>query len=119
MKLKSNHFRALRYGGKIPRKQKKAILGLRMSSCALRRLIKTVKIGEPIVTMYERPNITPYMFCPNCGCDDEYGSGNKTTYPEHWEEFNCMRCHEVTAYIDNSPYIHKLEYLPDFKYWDY
>lgn len=119
MKVKYKHFVALRYGDKIPRKQKKAILGIRMSCCALRRLIKSVKIGEPIVTMYERPNITPYLFCPNCGCGGEYGSGNKTSYPEHWEVFTCMRCHQATAYIDNSPYIHKLEYMNDLQYWPY
>lgn len=119
MKIKSKHWQALHWGEKIPRKQKKAILGIRMSGCELRRLIKTVKVGEPIKTMYETPDIYPYIFCPNCGCGNEYGSGNKTSYPEHWEVFNCMRCHQATAYIDNSPYIHKLEYLGELTYWPY
>lgn len=119
MKTKGKHWQALHCGEKIPRKQKKYILGIRMSGSALRRLIKTVKIGEPIRTMYERPNISPYLFCPNCGCDMTSGSGNKTSYPEHWEEFKCLRCYDTVAYIDNSPYVHKLEYLNELRYWPY
>lgn len=119
MKIKYQHYIALEDRESLPRKTKKAILGLRMSKSALKRLIKSVKVGEPIITMYERPNITPYLFCPDCGCTDTYGSGNKSYYPEHWEEFRCLRCHSVTAYIDNSPYIHKLEYMNDLQYWPY
>lgn len=96
---------------KIPRKAKKALIGLRMSSCKLKRLLKSVKVVETFPTMYERPNITPYLFCPYCGCTYYTQTGNMTSYPEHWEYFNCLRCKAKVVEIDNSPFIHILEYV--------
>jgi hypothetical protein len=99
----------IRYGGKIPRKLKKKILGKKMKRKELRFMIRTLKFGEPIRTMYERREINHGMFCPKCGERGAVGTGNKTTYPEHWEQFYCVRCHYQVAEIDNSPFIHVLE----------
>ena len=72
-------------------------------------MLDSVELGDPITTMYERRKILPYAFCPNCGCKEYKGTGNMSVYPEHWEEFNCLRCYNLVAYIDNSPFIHALE----------
>lgn len=109
MKVKYQHYIFLQEGSKISRKAKKAILGKRMSSGKINKLLKTVELGEPITTMYERREIFPFSFCPKCGCKDYFGSGNMTSYPEHWEEFKCLRCKNLVGYIDNSPFIHALE----------
>jgi len=98
------------YGGRIPRKTKKHFLGVRISSCELKRRLKMVIVGDPIKTMYERVQFEPYGdFCPHCGHIGYVGTGNRTTYPEHWEYFHCLRCRSVVGYIDNSPFIHALE----------
>lgn len=97
------------YGSKIPRKIKKKMIGKKMGRGKLRRLLNSVVIGEPTRTMYETPNVTPYLFCPKCGEPGYVGGGNKTEYPEHWEDFKCLRCRTVVGYIDNSPFIHALQ----------
>lgn len=94
---------------KLPRKLKKKFLGKKIKKSKLNLLLKSVTLGPPIKTMYERREIFPFAFCPKCGCKDYYGSGNLTGYPEHWEKFRCFRCHNLVAYIDNSPFIHALE----------
>ncbi len=109
MKKKHRYYRAIVLGRKCPRKAKKAILGLKMSESSVRQLIKTVTIGDPIKTMYERVEISPYAFCPKCGCKEYVGHGNRAAYPEHWESFTCLRCDTLVGYIDNSPFIHALE----------
>lgn len=109
--MKINSSKAYRFiGGKLPRKVKKAILGLKISNSSLKRLLKSVQIIAPSETMYEQTEIKPYPFCPHCGCTSSRGSGNKTFYPEHWEYFYCNRCNKVVGYIDNSPFIHALEW---------
>lgn len=105
----SKAYQALSNGEKLPRKVKKAFLGLRMSKSKLKRLLKTVEIVSTASTMYEAPEIKPYTFCPHCGCTLMRGTGNKASYPEHWEYFYCSRCNKVVGYIDNSPFIHALE----------
>ena len=109
MRVKSKHYQALVDGDKLPRKIKKRLLGTMMSKSKLERLLKSVKLGDPIKTMYERREILPFSFCPKCGCQGYKGSGNLTSYPEHWEKFNCIRCNNLVGYIDNSPFIHALE----------
>lgn len=107
-----NYYRiytALRDGGKVPRKAKKAILGKRMNKAKLNRLLDSVTIGEQAHTMYETADIKPYLFCPHCGCQQTRSSGNLTAHPEHWEYEYCLRCNKVVGYIDNSPYTHALE----------
>ncbi len=59
--------------------------------------------------MYESVDVFPYLFCPNCGCTQYKSTGNMTTYPEHWENFYCLRCEYHVAVIDNSPFVHALE----------
>jgi transcription initiation factor IIE alpha subunit len=94
---------------KIPRKIKKHLIGKRVSKKKLKEMLRMVKIISTAKTMYENPNIFPYEFCPHCGCTHSRGTGNMTEYPEHWERFHCVRCGELVAYIDNSPYVHALE----------
>lgn len=117
----SKYWNAIHYGDKLPRKVKKKMLGYRMSSCKLSRLLKSVKVLETYPTMFERPNIHPYTFCPSCGETGYIGTGNMASYPEHWEDFNCIRCHSKVATIDNSPFIHILERVVNgvvqHKYW--
>lgn len=110
--MKLNHNKicyAVENGYKLPRKVKKAILGKRISKCKLKRLLKSVKIIETANTMYERTEIEPFAFCPNCGSRSAIASGNKVSYPEHWEDFNCIRCGYLVGEIDNSPFIHALQ----------
>ena len=105
------------HGGRIPRKIKKRVLGKRIRRRDLRHKLNTLKIGDPIVTMWERREINHGMFCPHCGETKHVGTGNMTSYPEHWEDFKCLRCRRVVARIDNSPFIHVLEYWPNIEYF--
>lgn len=102
-------FEAIDREEKLPRKIKKQILGKKMSKTKLKKLLNSVEILEGAHTMYESPYIKPYMFCPHCGCTGYRGTGNLTSYPEHWEYFYCIRCNKLVGYIDNSPFIHALE----------
>lgn len=95
---------------KLPRKLKKRILDRPVRKSRLRKMLRETRVGEPIRTMYERVEFTPHgAFCPRCGERGYYGSGNMTSYPEHWEVFKCNRCNSTVGYIDNSPFIHALE----------
>lgn len=97
-------------GGRIPRKVKKRTIGKRIGSGRLNKMLKETKVGSPIKTMYERVEFHPHgAFCPKCGEGQYVGSGNMTSYPEHWEKFYCIRCRNLVGYIDNSPFIHALE----------
>lgn len=100
-----------RYGGKIPRKLKKKILGKKMKRSVLRKMLKEYTLGKPVKTMYESVECSHGLFCPNCGERGMAGTGNMTSYPEHWENFYCLRCRTQVAYIDNSPFVHILEDL--------
>ena len=80
-----------------------------MSQCQLNRLLKTVVVVKPSKRSYNYPVIEPYMFCPKCGCTKVRSTGNMVSYPEHWEEFYCLRCNKIVAAIDNSPFTHVLE----------
>ncbi len=104
-----------RWGGRIPRKTKKKILGIKIRRKELRLMLGTIKFGEPIKTMYERRECNHGLFCPKCGERGYVGTGNKTYYPEHWENFYCIRCRFQVGVIDNSPFYHALEF-PEFNY---
>ena len=98
------------YGGNIPRKVKKKILGVRIRRSKLRIMLAETEVGMSIRTMYERVDFEPHgAFCPKCGEKGYVGSGNRTQSPEHWESFECLRCRSVVGYIDNSPFVHALE----------
>lgn len=113
--MKYSYIKSLRERERIPRKNKKNILGRKLSNSELKLLLKEVVIHSNSKTMYEISNITPYIFCPFCGCVDYYGTGNLSCYPEHWEYFKCLRYHSNVGYIDNSPFIHALQ-CPDNNY---
>ena len=98
-----------RYAIKLPRKIKKIVLGKKLSKSKLKKLLDAVVIESHANTMYETPNIKPYLFCPWCGCTLMIGTGNLSAYPEHWEKFFCGRCNNIIGYIDNSPFVHALE----------
>lgn len=103
-----------KWGGKIPRKIKKRTLDRKLRKRELRKRLRENKQGAPIKTMFERPEFTPHgLFCPKCGETGTRCTGNKTSYPEHWENFYCIRCGYQVAMIDNSPFIHALE-MPDY-----
>lgn len=110
MKIKHNHYKAFYdEDPKLPRKSKKYFLGRYLTNKELRHLLNTMVVGASVKTMYDRCEILPYPFCPKCGCKDYIGCGNKTSYPDHWEEYRCIRCKNIVGYIDNSPFIHALE----------
>lgn len=99
---------------KFPRKLKKYILDRRVSKSKLKRMLKETECLGDVKTMYERPEFVPYgEFCPKCGESKYIGTGNKTSYPEHWEYFHCLRCKSVVGYIDNSPFYHALQCKED------
>lgn len=94
---------------RLPRKRKKALLGRKIKRSKLLKLLSSVEVIKSARTCYQVPEIKPYLFCPQCGCKEYYGTGNRACYPEHWEYFKCLRCSSVVGYIDNSPFIHALE----------
>lgn len=111
--MKINYFKAyeaLSCGDKLPRKVKKHFLGKRISKAKLNRLLKSVEIIHSPRNLYDDYIVKPYLFCPHCGCSEMRGTGNMTTYPEHWENFYCSRCKKLVGVIDNSPFIHAFEW---------
>ncbi len=105
-----NLYEWYQFGGHIPRKLKKKILGKKIRMRELRKMLRETVCGDPIRTMYERVRFTPHGdFCPSCGEKNYVGSGNRASYPEYWEEFYCIRCRGIVGYIDNSPFVHALE----------
>lgn len=93
---------------KMPRKMKKAVLGRRLTSSQLRRLIKTVVV-IPANNGYDSAEVLPYHFCPKCGCRNVWMGDNKAGYPERWMSGYCLRCGNHVIESDNSPFYHALE----------
>lgn len=92
---------------KVPRKKKKAWLGMKMSRSELRHLIASVQVIE---RKYPEPaEIKPYEFCPKCGCTETRYENYDVPYPEVWSEAYCARCNHKVAMADNSPWTHCLE----------
>ena len=54
-------YTAIQLNDKLPRKVKKAVLGKRMSTGKLKKLLKTVEVVSLAQTMYESPIIKPYL----------------------------------------------------------
>lgn len=95
---------------RLPRKTKKRVLGKKVSRTELKAKVKACVFVSHGKTMYERPKLANgELFCPKCGCEKTYSTGNMVIYPEHCEYFQCLRCSFVVAQIDNSPFIHVLE----------
>lgn len=90
-------------GYKLPRKVKKSLFGKRLTKKQINENISKLEFDDT------GELITP-PFCPKCGCTSERGTGNMVEYPEHWENFHCLRCNEIVGCIDNSRYVHVLEY---------
>ncbi len=108
---------------KVSRKTKKYVLGKKLNKRKLNNLLSSVEVGKDAKTMYELPEIKPYLFCPHCGCTASRTTNNMTVYPEAYYLEYCLRCNAVVSYIDNSPYIHILEYLNketnQIEHWSY
>jgi len=110
MKVKYKHFRGILYRDRLPRKVKKSILGLRISTCALKRKIKAFETISPAILWWGRPETNMATFCPYCGCNAEGAVDHHVPYPEVWIDYYCYRCKAVVARVDNSAYHHILEY---------
>ena len=116
VKIKEKHYRIMYDGGKLPRKIKKKLLGLIPSKKDLKNRIKNTKIirrspyGNGYTYDYPDDN-----FCPKCGCEYAYDTGNMVGYPEEWIKYYCVRCGEYIAYRDNGEVWHK---LMDYKEYD-
>lgn len=97
------YFLRLKYGEKVPRKAKLAILGRKLSKCELRRMITEFNPEENA------------RFCPVCGCYITWQTGNMASYPERWVKEYCLRCQSLVCVSDNSPYVHVLEIMHEEK----
>lgn len=110
---KWRYIRAIYAGEKVPRKAKKYFLGIKMSRCALSRLLKSVHImvtDDPKRPSYQNIEILPYTFCPNCGETGVRSFHRSGYYPEVWDTYYCLRCKAKVAEADNSPIVHVLQY---------
>jgi len=115
MKIKwSKAYWALRAKDKLPRKVKKVLLGRKIGSATLNKMVKSIICSYRPKTMFEMPEFNHDTFCPKCGCKSMHGTGNMAHYPEHWERFNCDRCGYLVGNIDNSPFYHVLEFGGDW-----
>ncbi len=103
--------------GKLPRKLKKRIVGKKISSSKLNRLLK-----ETIVIKHKYPypeTILPYQYCPKCGCVVYKSTNNMAEYPEVWISYTCLRCGYEVASEDNSPFVHCLSYtIPENRHFE-
>ena len=89
-------------GEKLPRKAKKMIFGKHVSKTKIKLAIAELQFMDD-------GELAVGGFCPKCGCTMERGTGNMAEYPEHWEDFYCIRCNTLVGSIDNSRYMHVLE----------
>jgi len=110
MKIKKYyHFAAaIGEGERVPRKIKKKILGSKLSKNKIRKKISKLEIK--IYTYFDGHTV-PYTeeeFCPKCGCEEHYSSGEMAEYPETWIRHYCLRCGTLVEEADNSAMIHEL-----------
>ena len=86
---------------KLPRKVKKAVLGLRKT----KNQIKEHYRGA-IIFLHKYPTsseLTVEIICPKCGCHYQRYNNHNVGYPEvYWEGF-CARCNYLMCGADNSP----------------
>lgn len=90
-------------------KSKRSPWNKNISQEELNRMLETVQVIE---NKYPEPaTILPEPFCPKCGCSHSRRFDHEeVTYPDQYTEFFCSKCGFKVAVIDNSPYIHCLEY---------
>ena len=105
-----NKYEALMNGEKVPRKFKKEILGKRLNKTKIRKKIQDFEVLEDAKSISNGAHYSHEPFCPECGCTEYRGTGNMVPYPEHYENFFCLRCNYQVATIDNSPFMHCLEF---------
>lgn len=105
MKIRDKHWQAVSDGESryLPRKIKKAILGKRIGRERLGRMIRAA-LGK-----------RTDLFCPKCGCVVDYSTGNMAGYPEHWEKSYCARCGDLVGEIDNSEFMHVLDFPETYR----
>lgn len=99
---------SLEYGEKVPRKIKKQILGYKLSKSKLRKRIAKLEVK---INTWSNGYKVPFVedeFCPNCGCEGFYSTGEMAEYPETWVRHYCLRCHTLVAEADNSALVHEL-----------
>jgi hypothetical protein len=92
----------------MPRKVKKMFLGRRMAKSKLKKLLASVVI-TPATNGHDSAMISPYPFCPKCGCCQTTHNGSMVEYPERYVKDYCLRCGFLVVLSDNSPYYHALE----------
>ncbi|SQB33428.1 hypothetical protein [Clostridium cochlearium] len=98
-------------GEKLPRKIKKKILGNKLSKNKIRKRINKLELK---VDVWSNGYEVPYVedeFCPKCGCEEVYSTGNMAFYPEVYEKMYCLRCGTLVAMADNSAMIHELVFI--------
>ncbi|KOC33875.1 hypothetical protein [Clostridium botulinum] len=99
---------ALESGEKVPRRIKNQILGFKLNENKLRKRIGKLELK---IDTWANGYKVPYVedeFCPKCGCEETYCTGNMAAYPEVWERWYCLRCGVLVAEADNSATIHEL-----------
>lgn len=111
--IKPKYFERIYRGEKVPRKIKKAILGLKLSKTELKKMIENTNIIEysPYNNSYKYKYPDKY-FCPYCGCVLTDCTGNMAEYPEEYIISYCLRCGEKISVSDNGYEWHA---IMDFK----
>jgi len=89
----------------LTRKEKKAILGKKLSKTKIKLKFKNLKVK---VDEYDVEYLNDVEFCPKCGCECKIYTGSLCGYPEIYEVQYCARCGFIIAFADNSPWIHFL-----------
>jgi len=107
MKINWNKVREHDYSG-LPRKVKKAVIGVRQGQSSLRKRLANVRV-EPAKNGHDSAILSD-TFCPKCGCEAVRYTGNMVEYPERYDKGFCARCGFLVVLSDNSPYYHALEF---------
>ena len=97
---------------KLPRKAKLRECGRRMRRKHLRSLLASTKVLERAHGIVDT-QVSPFYFCPQCGCQSVRWVNHHVEYPCRWEEGFCSRCGLMVWFSDNSPFRHVLEIWPE------
>lgn len=101
----------LEVGEKLPRKIKKQILGFKLSKNKIRKRINKLEAKTATWANGYKVNYVEDEFCPKCGCEEYYSSGEMAEYPETWVRHYCLRCGALVAEADNSAMVHELVWI--------